>query len=105
MLISAAAKGANNALNTPVSPKSSGPSIANPVSGFSARALVGTLRAAHTRDVSVAVAVMEKIDEDSAQDGTSAPGPSRTTAMVSGKRWIVNSLAHRWQSWRNSNCG
>ena len=48
------------------------------------RAFFGTLRAAHTSDVSVAVAVMEKTEDDSAQAGISAPGPSRTTAMLSG---------------------
>ncbi len=90
MLISASANGARSELRTPVRAKSRGPSTANAVSGFSARALLGTLRAAHSSDVSVAVAVIEKIDEDSAHAGTSAPGPSRTTASVSGKRCKVN---------------
>ncbi len=44
----------------------------------------GTLRAAQTTEVSVAVAVIEKIEDDSAQSGISAPGPSFTTARVSG---------------------
>jgi hypothetical protein len=35
-------------------------------------------------EVSVEVAVIEKTYEDSAHDGTSAPGPSWTTASRSG---------------------
>jgi hypothetical protein len=54
------------------------------VNGLWWRDFLGTLRAAQTTDVSVAVAVMEKIEADSAHSGTSAPGGSRTTARVSG---------------------
>ena len=51
---------------------------------LAARDFFGTLRAAQTIEVSVAVAVIENSEDDSAQSGTSAPGPSRTTARVSG---------------------
>ena len=83
-LISAAASGASSAASTPVSAKSRGPSTSKAVNGRWCTDLVGTLRAAQTIEVSVAVAVTEKIDDDSAHVGTSAPGPSRTTARVSG---------------------
>ena len=83
-LISAAASGASSSARTPVSAKSSGPSTSKAVNGRWCTALVGTLRAAQTIEVSVAVAVTEKSDDDSAHFGTSAPGPSRTTARVSG---------------------
>ena len=47
-------------------------------------AFFGTVRAAQTRLVSSAVAVIENSEDDSAQSGTSAPGPSWTTAIFSG---------------------
>ena len=83
-LISAAASGASSSARTPVSAKSSGPSTSNAVNGRWWTDFFGTLRAAQTTEVSVAVAVIEKIDEDSAHSGISAPGPSFTTARVSG---------------------
>ncbi len=83
-LISAAASGASSSASTPVSAKSSGPSTSKAVNGRWWTDLAGTLRAAQTTEVSVAVAVTEKIEEDSAQAGTSVPGPSLTTARVSG---------------------
>ena len=67
-----------------MSAKSSGPSTSNAVNGRWCTDFFGTLRAAQTTEVSVAVAVTEKIEDDSAQAGTSAPGPSLTTARVSG---------------------
>ncbi len=64
--------------------KSSGPCTANAVNGPACLAFFGTLRAAQTRLVSSAVAVIENSEDDSAQSGTSAPGPSCTTAIFSG---------------------
>ena len=64
-------------------------------------AFFGTLRAAQTTLVSRAVAVIENSDEDSAQAGTSAPGPSRTTASFSGNCSRVRGSS-RARSWRQS---
>ena len=83
-LISAAASGASSSARTPVSAKSSGPWTSKAVNGRWCTDFFGTLRAAQTIEVSVAVAVIEKSDDDSVQAGTSVPGPSRTTARVSG---------------------
>ena len=68
-LISAAASGASSSARTPVSAKSRGPSTSKAVNGRWCTDLVGTLRAAQTIEVSVAVAVTEKSEEDSAHVG------------------------------------
>src|SRR5690606_24785697 len=78
-LMPASASGASRPARMPVSEKSSGPSTSKAVNGAWCGAFLGTLRDAQTTEVSLAVAVTEKIEEDSAQAGTSAPGPSRTT--------------------------
>ena len=83
-LIEASASGTSSSARTPVSEKSSGPCTSNAVNGIWWVTSAGTAAAAHTTDVSAAVAVTEKTEEDSAQGGTSAPGPSRTTARASG---------------------
>ena len=83
-LISASASGCSSVARTPVSAKSSGPRTANAVNGPACCTFFGTLRRAQTTLVSRAVAVIENSEDDSAQRGTSAPGPSRTTASFSG---------------------
>ena len=83
-LIPTSAIGCSSAARIPVSEKSSGPSTANAVNGPACWAFLGTLRAAQTTLVSRAVAVIENSEDDSAQAGTSAPAPSRTTASFSG---------------------
>jgi hypothetical protein len=63
------------------------------VNGRMAGTFLGTLRVAHTRLVSLALTVIEKMLEDSAQAGTSAPGPRRTMASCSGY-WLM--VQARW---------
>ena len=70
------------------------PLTANAVNGPACLAFFGTLLIAQTTLVSSAVAVIENSEDDSAQPGTSAPGPRRTTASFSGNCSSVKVVAH-----------
>ena len=87
--ISASTNGVSSPCRTPTSPSSRGPSTANAVNGPAWLTFFGTLREAQMTLVSSAVAVIEKIDDDSAHAGISAPGGSPATTSFSGNCWRV----------------
>src|SRR5687768_14829416 len=80
-LIPASARGPSSMCSTPASENSRGPSTANAVNGPSCFTFFGTERPAQTTVVSVAVALIENSEADSAQAGTSAPGGRPATII------------------------